>query len=437
MTTARLVTLVVIAWLFAPIVSADDCIAPTSEVVNGVVLRAAPTTSSAKRGSLLPGQRLPLVASVPNWYETRVGSQTAYANKRWVVAAACDESLQPPAAAAGASLTIDVFDVGTGLSVLARGADFSLLYDAGSNDDFATGANNRTIAYLKHVAPELTKLDHVVLSHPHRDHVALLPDVIDQYPVGDVWDSGSRGNLICDYLAFLHAILAKPSIRYHTATRGSGAESIALGTGDCPSSQPRSLTIQHAARIDSTPLALGTSATMEFLYADGTSYTEAQDPNRNSLVLRITLGTRRVLFMGDAPGGARAAPTQPPDQNSIEWKLLQCCTQDLPADVVIVGHHGSMTSSRGAFMNAVGASIFAVSAGPKKYGSVTLPDASIIQALKLRGKVFETDINDAQCLHNSAKVGNDNDNRPGGCDAIHITIPGSGAITADYNRSAD
>ena len=437
MTTARLITLLVFTWLAAPIVRADDCITPTSEVVNGVVLRAAPTTSSAKRGSLLPGQHLPLVASVPNWYETRVGTQTAYANKRWVAVAACDETPQPPAAAAGASLTIDVFDVGTGLSVLARGPDFSLLYDAGSNDDFATGADNRTIAYLKLVAPGLTKLDHVVLSHPHRDHVALLPDVIDQFPVGDVWDSGSRGNLICDYVAFLRAVSAKPSIRYHTVTRDSGSETVALGPADCPSSQPRSLTIQHSARIASTPLALGASATMEFLYADGTSYTEAQDPNRNSLVLRITLGTRRVLFMGDAPGGARAAPTQPPDQNSIEWKLLQCCAQDLSADVVVIGHHGSMTSSRKAFMDAVGASIFAISAGPKKYGSVTLPDASIVQALKLRGKVLETDSNDAQCLHNPAKVGKDNDNKPGGCDAIRITVPSSGTITADYNRSAD
>ncbi len=51
--------------------------------------------------------------------------------------------------------------------------------------------------------------------------------------------------------------------------------------------------------------------------------------------------------------------------------------------------------------------------------------------------MFETDTNDAQCLHNPAKVGKDNDNKPGGCDAIHITVPSSGAITADYNRSAD
>src|SRR5689334_423838 len=46
------------------------------------------------------------------------------------------------------SWELDVLDVGTGLSLLLRGADFSLLYDGGSNDDRATGPHNRVLAYL-------------------------------------------------------------------------------------------------------------------------------------------------------------------------------------------------------------------------------------------------------------------------------------------------
>jgi beta-lactamase superfamily II metal-dependent hydrolase len=273
-------------------------------VVNGVVLRAAPNTASAKRGSLLPGQHLPLIASVPKWYETQISGQGAYANKRWVDVGACDQAPAPPAVGAGGpSFTIDVFDVGTGLSVLTRGPDFSLLYDAGSNDDFSTGANNRAIAYLKVVAPDVSSLDHVVLSHPHRDHVAQLADVIEQYDVSDVWASGSRGNLIRDYLAFLQAIINKPSVRYHTVSRGNDPETFVLGSRNCTSFQPRSLIIQHAGRIESASMALGASAKMEFLYADSTSYTESQDPNRNTLVLRLTLGPHCVLFMGDPPRG--------------------------------------------------------------------------------------------------------------------------------------
>jgi len=68
-----------------------------------------------------------------------------------------------------------VIDVGTGLSVFVRGPDFALLYDAGSNDDIALGNSNRTMAYLNTLQPPIQKIDYVILSHPHRDHVALLP----------------------------------------------------------------------------------------------------------------------------------------------------------------------------------------------------------------------------------------------------------------------
>jgi len=431
----------VVAALGEPtIASAAECIFPNAEVVNGVVLRAGPTTGSAKRGKLMPGQSLPLVGTVPKWYETRTPSrQAAFASRRWVFVGDCDQGPQPPPVpvAGGPSFTIDVFDVGTGLSVLARGADFSLLYDAGSNDDFATGLENRALAYLRLVAPGLSTLNHIILSHPHKDHLELLPDVISQFAVGDVWDSGSRGNLTCGYWSFLQAIVAKPSIRYHTVLNDGGSEPVALGTADCPSAPIRSITIQHAERIDSPPLTLGTGATMEFLHADGTSYTSSQNPNKNSLVVRLNLGSRRVLFMGDAPGGEREAPSEPPASDSIEGKLLQCCAQDLFADVLIVGHHGSMTSSRGTYIDAVGASIYAISSGPKKYGSVTLPDSVVVQALKLRGAVLETNTNDTQCKNASAKVGADNDDKAGGCDAIRITIPSAGPIVAEYNRDTD
>lgn len=428
------------ALVLPSLVPAADCIWPTDEVVNGVILRAGPTTGSARRGALLPGDSLPLVASVPHWYETRApDGQPAFASKRWVVAEDCTQGPLPPVAplGAGPTFTIDVFDVGTGLSVLTRGPDFSLLYDAGSNDDFGTGEDNRTVAYIRAVAPTLTHLGHVVLSHPHKDHVELLPDVVSQFPPGDVWDSGSRGNMTCGYWTFLQTVALNPAIRYHTVTQDSGMEPVALKAGECASAQLRTLTIRHSSRIVSLPLPLGTDAKMEFLYADGTSYTSSQDPNRNSLVVRLTLGNKRVMFMGDAPGGGRTVPSQPPAAQSIEWKLLQCCAQDLFADVLIVGHHGSMTSSRGAFIDAVGASIFVISSGPKKYGSLQLPDEAIVQALKLRGTVLETNTNDVQCASAPAKVGPDGDGKPGGCDAIRITIPSSGPILSDYNRPTD
>lgn len=436
----RWTLLAVVAWTAFPLAAAaDDCLQPTESVTTGVTLRAQPTTQSTKVGILRPGESLPLVATVPNWYGTHTASgDNAWVSKRWVVATACQAppSSTPPPPGAPA-FTVDVFDVGTGLSVLVRGADFSLLYDAGSNDDLATGAGNRVVAYLKAAAPPLTSLNHVMLSHPHRDHVELMADVVRQYAPKDVWDSGSRGNMIAGYCRFLEAVAAGSGIRYHTATQIAGDEALTLEATCTAEGTAVPIVLHHGTAIDSSSIALGDGASMQILHADGTSYTSAQNPNRNSLVVRFTLGGRHVLFMGDAPGGGRAAPTTAPDPNSIEASLLACCSQELFSDAMIVGHHGSETSSRSAFIDAVGASIYAISSGPKQYGTTTLPDDVIVQALKARGQVFRTDANDDACKTATAKIGPDNDGSPGGCDAIRISIPAAGPVTAAYVHGSD
>jgi hypothetical protein len=70
-----------------------DCIYPTAEVVNGVVLRAGASTASARRGLLRPAESLPLVRIAAGWYETRASNgQSAFVSKRWSDIAACDVS---------------------------------------------------------------------------------------------------------------------------------------------------------------------------------------------------------------------------------------------------------------------------------------------------------------------------------------------------------
>jgi hypothetical protein len=98
-----------------------------------------------------------------------------------------------------------------------------------------------------------------------------------------------------------------------------------------------------------------------------------------------------------------------PSPSSIEGVLLTCCASELAAQVLVVGHHGSRTTSRRAFLDAVGASVFVVSSGPKKYSGVVLPDADVIAELEARGQVFRTDVNDAACAANAAKIGPDAD----------------------------
>lgn len=419
--------------LSASSVFAADCIVPSA---GNVTLRAAPSSSSAARGALKPGETSPFIASMPSWYETRnANGQTAFAAKRSTNIAPCPTVPGGPSST-DVAFELHAIDVGTGLSVLVRGADFALLYDAGSNDDMARGTDNRTLAYIKTLQPPLQKLDHVVLSHPHRDHVELLPDVVAELKPGEVWNSGAY-NDICGYRNFLLAIAADPSVKYHTATQDLGDEQIVMGPKNCyGDSQPQqTVTLSHAGRITNDKVALGQSASMTFLYADGSNHSGRY--NENSLVVRLDLGSRRVLLMGDAEAGGRQPPTSEPTSSSIEGKLLTCCAPELKADVIVVGHHGSKTSSRKKSLNAVAASIFIVSAGPTKYATVVLPDAEIVAELETRGQVFRTDLEDDACLASSDKVGPDDDGKPGGCDNVFVTISANGVVTAEYRRVAD
>lgn len=200
--------------------------------------------------------------------------------------------------------------------------------------------------------------------------------------------------------------------------------------------------VREAAMMDAAPVPLGAGARMSFLYRDPRNYAH---PNRNSVVVRLDLGNKRILLAGDAEGGERELPSEPPQASSIEAKLLACCAADLKSDVLVVGHHGSLTSSRRAFLDAVGASIYAISSGPYPYKRVRLPDEAIVTELESRGTLFRTDRDDAyrldsetgSCELNPRKIGSDADESPGGCSNILIEIGENGAIGANYNDRAD
>ena len=405
---------------------AEDCIVSTGNVVT---LRTKPSGSAPQGGTLRPGASLPLGASLPGWYQSTLDGKKVFASKKVAQISTCPAV---SAVTSGPVFEVHVIDVGTGLSVLVHGADFNLLYDAGSNDDTATGDKNRTLAYLNTLRPPVQKLDHVILSHPHRDHVELMPDVITRLAVGEVWNSGVY-NDICGYRNLLLAIAARPAVKYHTATFDENAEeAVSLGAKDCYSVQqpPQTVTLKHSKRIaGEDKIQLGNQARMTFLYADGSKQANFND---NSLVVRLDLGSHRILLMGDAEAGGRNAPSTP--AQGIEGDLLTCCASDIQAEVLIVGHHGSKTSSRQNFVKAVGAKTFVISAGPTKYATVVLPDEEIVTELEGMGQLFRTDLNDGTCGKSMEKVGPKNDDNPGGCDNVLITLPQGNPLTIDYRH---
>jgi competence protein ComEC len=327
------------------------------------------------------------------------------------------EAPAPPPPEHRPAFTVHAADVGTGLAVFVEGEDFSLVYDGGSNDDTAIGDKNRLTAYLRAVKPGLKTVDHVVLSHPHRDHVELLADVISDYTVSNVWDSGAI-NPICGYRRFLEAV-SKSSASYHSGAKDGGKRRIDFGKVVC--SLPATVTFDHAARIvEGEPVKLGERATMTFLHVDGERH--GDDFNENSLVTVLDLDGTKVLLMGDAEAGGRDAPSKPPSAKSVEGYVLAKYKDLIRADVLIAGHHGSKSSSRKTFVDAVSPKVSVISAGPTKYQTVVLPDAVIVDELKEAGELFRTDIKDAACGKNKEKIGPDADGNPGGCDNVQIKI---------------
>jgi len=409
-----------------PVAARADLVVPTAAVDTRVNVRARPMVDSEVVGKLDGSGVATWVSDMPGWHKIRMADGTeGYVSSEWV-----DRRVQGPL------FSVHVADVGTGLAVLVRGRDFALVYDAGSNDDDARGDYNRFVALLESAAPDLRTIDYVVVSHPHKGHVELLPDVLARYEVRAVLDPGVV-NPICGYHRLLEMISEEDGIDYRSAHRDVGEHDVNFGTyRSCYGKElPKEVTLEHGPKLtEKRTIALGEDASMRILYTDGS---RGQSFDDNSLVVRLDLAGARILLMGDAGGGRRDDPRVPPSPKSIEGKLLAWNNDEVSADVLVVGNHGSSSGSRVEFLDAVDADIFVVSAGPSPYGDVVLPERAVVDELRSRGVVFRTDFTDATCGVDPSKIGPDADGKPGGCDNVLIEVMADSAVKADYWRHAD
>jgi competence protein ComEC len=352
------------------------------------------------------------MGEVPNWYRVdHARHGTGFVSKSWT------RIVTDSADASDETFDIYVVDVATGLAIFVRGQDFNLVYDAGSNDD---RSGNRFLDFLNEVAPGTATIDHLLISHAHQDHISMLPGLLEATQVEHIWDSGVVYPS-CIYQTLLERI-ADEGARYHTAIHDPGQHDVVFNA-ECASTGD-SVNMTFATRMSTGTVQLGNNAAMTFLHVDGSP---RSDLNENSLVVMLELGDVRMLLTGDAGGGERKDPTEPPDQSSIERALIDCCSDTLSADILVLGHHGSKTSSRKEFIDLVEARDFIISSGPFPYHGIVLPD-SVIASRDLLGQgagIWRTDLNDEDCRTNPDKIGSDNDRKAGGCTNFHIRIPGT------------
>jgi competence protein ComEC len=116
---------------------------------------------------------------------------------------------------------------------------------------------------------------------------------------------------------------------------------------------------------------------VKFLAPDSAWTASLSDPNSASTIGLVEYGSSRFLLVGDA------------EQPEEDW-LIDHARDDLHADVLKVGHHGSSTSSSDRFLAAVNPSLAVISVGAGNlYGH---PSADVVAALgRVGAQVLRTD----------------------------------------------
>jgi competence protein ComEC len=225
--------------------------------------------------------------------------------------AALQQSLHP-------ALRVTFLDVGQGDASVTRFPDgFTMLTDGGGNLMGGDPGASQVVPFLRGAG--VRRLDLVVASHPHPDHILGLSAVIDAFTVGELW--------VCwheEHDPRLAALVGR---------------AIARGVPVLP---PR-------------PLARG-GARLVPLWPEGYRGACADpgfDGNDNSIVLRVEHGRGALILAGDieAEAEGRLAALRAP-------ALLRAALLKVP-------HHGSATSSSDALLDAVSPRVAVISCGPE------------------------------------------------------------------------
>lgn len=257
------------------------------------------------------------------------------------VGAACVAVIGPQLPARGGELELHLLDVGQGDAIALRTPRGRwIVVDAGGK---APGfdAGERTVGpFLRRRGGDVALL---VLTHPHMDHVGGVASLVHQRPVIEVWDAarvfGGSG-----YLDALHAV------------RDASARWIRAGPG-----------LDRV--ID--------EVRVQTLAPDSTWTASRDDPNTSSVVVLLSYRGLRILLTGDAESDEEA------------W-MIERYGEQLHADILKVGHHGSATSTTPAFLELVHPRVALVSVGAtNKYGH---PNAEVLRRLdEVGAEVLRTD----------------------------------------------
>lgn len=229
-------------------------------------------------------------------------------------------------------LRVIFLDVGQGASQLIISPEGkTMLIDGGNNDK-----EELMLTYLARYGVE--RLDILIGTHPDADHIGGLDKVVDHLEIGDIY---------------------MPRVQANTKTYQSLLESI----------QRKGLKVKTAkAGLD---LAFGEQARVRLLAPAATM----DDSNNMSAVVKLNYGSSTFLLTGDA-------------ESESEQAMIESGA-DLRADVMLVGHHGSKSSTTRRFLQLVQPTYAVIQVGPNSYGH---PAQTILDRLDKQGvQIYRND----------------------------------------------
>ena len=241
-----------------------------------------------------------------------------------------EESTVVPVSTSG-NLEVEFLDVGQADSILIRDNGKNMIIDAGNNED-----GKKLVEYFKSLG--ITRFEYVIGSHAHEDHIGGMDDIIKNFEVGHFYMPDAYTTTIT-FEEVLDALDAK-QLKFEIPKIG---ETFTLN-----------------------------DAVIDVLYTEDNS----ANLNDSSIVLKLTYGNVKFLFMGDA-------------ESKTEKSILE---QDIKADVLKLGHHGSSYATTLGFLNKVDPKYAVIEVG--KNNSYHHPHPSTLNKLKNKNiTIYRTDEN--------------------------------------------